>query len=105
MAKISHTIKAAEMRKMAGDKVSFSVLPGRKDEGKAETGVACRFVPICLKHRRETLPIAGPPPVRKLATLPRAGLPARNTVTLSESQKTSEEEQTDRIHQKVHQTP
>ena len=41
---------------MAGDKVSFSVLPGSKDEGKPETGVACRFVPICLKHRRETLP-------------------------------------------------
>lgn len=56
MAKISHTVKSAEMCKMTGDKVSFSVLPGSKDQGKPETSVACPFVPICLKHRTETLP-------------------------------------------------
>lgn len=57
MAKSSHTKKAAEKCKMAGATVSFSVLPGSKDERKAETGVACRFAPICLNGAQKLCPL------------------------------------------------
>jgi len=42
-AKVSHSIKTAETRKMTGGKVPFSVSPGSNDERKPETGVALPF--------------------------------------------------------------
>lgn len=104
MEKISHTVKPAEMCRTAGHKAPFPDLPGSTDEGKAELGVACLFALICLRPCTE-LPAPGWPPVRESATPPRMALPARSTVTLSESQKSSGEGQADRIHQNMNQPP
>lgn len=83
MAKTSHTVKPAETSRRARQKAPFPDLPGSTGEGKAELGVACPFVPICLRPCTE-LPAPGWPPARESAMPPHVALPARSTVTLWE---------------------